>query len=189
MVNTSATGGYLLQNFTNNVADDALANAFQEMIVGVTGLDATLVRPSWQPQPPTQPSVMTDWCGVAVHLIESFDYPQMIFNKLYRNERIDLIISFYGPNSLALASALRDGIYVPQNYYGLSSQGIKLRSADNIVYFPELINSQYIPRADLPMNFYRMVQRTYPIECLVGAEVQITADNGDSVLVNISQEN
>jgi hypothetical protein len=198
--NTSATGGYLLQSSSNAATDDTLTNIFQEMIVGITGLDPTLVRPAWQPQPPTQPPVTTDWCAVAVSSYFPTDYPNFIHNSsgdgnsnLYRVERINTLVSFYGPNCTGYTGILRDGIYVNQNYLMLSTQGIKLRSVEEATYFPELINSQYVPRSDLPMNFTRMIQRTYPVENLLGAEVDIYADtpapNGAEEVVTISQEN
>lgn len=192
---TSSTGGYLVETSTDSLNDDALANLFQRMAVALTGLLPTLVRPRWQAQPATQPHVMTDWCAIGIISYDRMDYPQIIHNSagdgsdtLYRSEQINLLASFYGPNCVSIASALRDGLYISQNNQTLSLVGVQFRSADQIMYTPELINSQFVPRADLPMSFVRMVQRTYPVQNLLGAEVDCFADNGDRCVEIITQE-
>lgn len=196
--NTSATGGYLLST-SLSPEDDDLVDLFQGLVVGLTGLDPTLVRPRWQPQPPTQPAVTTNWCAIGVTKFEAIDYPQMVLDPatnyttvdMGRLERIDLIASFYGPNATSTAGSFRDGLYVAQNLYVLSQQGIKMRSADDMVYVPELINSQWIPRSDLHCSFMRMLGRVYPIEQILSASVQVTAntDQGDMTCTETIEEN
>lgn len=194
-LNTSSTGGYLVETSTDALNDDDLANLFQTMVVGLTGLTQTLVRPRWQPQPGTQPPVTTNWCAVGIISYDRTDYPQIIHNSdgdgsdtLYRLEQMNLLATFYGPNCVSLASILRDGLYVNQNNQILSLSGVKFRSADQIMYVPELVNTQFIPRADLPISFVRMVQRTYPVKNLLGVEVDCVTDNGDRRVEIITQE-
>src|SRR5690348_11528259 len=94
--------------------DDALAGILQEMIAGVTGLDPTLVRPRWQPQPPTQPQASTLWCAFGITGYTPFDYPQWSQDDTsgtqHRYERIDAMATFYGPQSSWYAGILRDGL-------------------------------------------------------------------------------
>jgi hypothetical protein len=222
MTNASTASGYITEVSSDSLGDDELGDLFQQLIVGLTGLDPTMVRPRWQPQPPTQPPVSTNWCAVGVINYDSTDYPEIIHNPagdgvsdFYRQERIDVLASFYGPNSNNIAGAFRDGLYVGQNHDTLSASGVKLRAADAITNVPELVNSQYIPRSDIPCSFMRLVHRTYPIRTIgtvkgviitengitdgsgdvangivstgVAAVVQISADNGDSCVETISQ--
>ncbi len=198
ITNTSAAPGYLQQIDTNVKGNVALTNLLQMAVIGITGLDPTLVRPRWQPQPPTQPPVTTDWCAIGIETFDLYDYPQIIHDgvnqvdNLYRLVRINLLTSFYGPNASALASALRDGFYISQNFGTLAQYGVRFRSAENIIYISELINSQYVPRVDLFLNFTHMIQRTYAIENLVGAEVDLSVDfplpNGSTNVVLITEE-
>jgi len=51
---------------TSPLMDAALDAVFQALVVGITGLPGTLVRPRWQPVPPTQPSVTTNWAAIGV---------------------------------------------------------------------------------------------------------------------------
>lgn len=197
--NSSSTGGFLQNTLGLPSNSPGVSDYLQQAIVGITGLDPTLVRPRWQSQPPTQPTVSTNWCAFGIESYDLYDYPIIIHNSsglgsddLYRLERINLLTSFYGPRAIGYAGLLRDGFYVEQNYAILSAQGVKLRSAENIVYVTELINSQYVNRADLFINFERMVHRNYLIENLVGAEVDISVDfpppDGSTSTLIVSQE-
>jgi len=163
--------------------DEDLGAIFQELVVGVTGLDPCLVRPRWQPQPPTQPPVETNWCAVGVTQITPTDYPQISQNedletaRLHRLEMISVLASFYGPRAGSYAAILRDGIYMVRNRDTLTQKsGIKLRSADEVTHAPELINTQFVGRADLPMTFMRFAERDYVQAILVGAAVKVYAD-------------
>lgn len=163
--------------------DEDLGDVFQELVVGLTGLDPCLVRPRWQPQPPTQPPVEVNWCAVGVIQITPTDYPQITQNedyetsRVHRLEMISILASFYGPRAGSYAAVLRDGLYIDRNLATLAQKsGIKLRSADEVTHAPELINSQYVGRADLPLTFMRFAERDYQQAILVGADVQVYAD-------------
>jgi len=175
--------GYI-QASGNPLNDDALAGILQAMITGVTGLPGNLVRPRWQPQPPTQPSVTTVWCAVGITSYTPYDYPAYTQDAddsgtLHRYERFDALATFYGPQSSFYAALLRDGIYIRQNFETLSAQGIKLRSVDETTHLGELINSQYVSRSDVPMSFVRFVERTYDsIPAIAQVSVSFLTDAG-----------
>lgn len=190
--NTSATGGFLLGTPLFPQTEDQLTNLLQGMTVGITGLDPTLVRPRWQPQPPTQPSADTDWCAIGILTYINYDFPEWtqdtnLSGTLHRLEELEVVASFYGPNSSINASVLRDGMYVQQNYQTMAAQGIKLCHIGDITHVPELINRQYISRSDVQLNFMRMVERGYPVETLVAAEVTFVTDNGLSCIETIKE--
>lgn len=167
------------------VEDDALTAVFQEAIAGITGLHPDLVRPLWQPQAPTQPEASIDWCGIGINSYTPVDYPQYYQQDITtalqaRLERIDVRTMFFGPNSSSNAERWRDGLYIQANYDMLAAQGIKLRSADEILHVPELINSQYISRSDVPCSFMRMVNRSYSGSDSIG-QVSIVFSNGEGL--------
>lgn len=192
--NNSSTGGYLSDiSDPSPLEDDELLNVFQVAVAAITDLDPTLVRPSWQAQPPTQPSADTNWCAIAVSTYIPTDFPVFLHDgvkqvdNVFFLEQLDFRAFFYGPRSFRYASILRAGLYVPQNFWGLSVYGIKLHSADQITNVTELINSQYISRADLTASFTRMIQRTYAVENILGAEVVVTTDDGHGFTSIISE--
>lgn len=182
MTNTSATGGYLRP--TNTVLDDgALLDFLHDVIAGVTGIGSELVRPSFQANPPTRPSIDVNWCGFAILNRRTEALPwskqQDSTTELQtRNELFDLMVSFYGPNCTAYAGILRDGLQVPQNLEQLFAAGIAPNGTQDIVYLPELINDRYYERADITVNMNRDVSRTYDILTLQSAEVSMEFDNG-----------
>ena len=185
--------GYI-QASGNVQNDDALVVVLHDMVVGVTGLPASLVRPRWQPQPPTQPSVSTAWCAIGITRYEPYDYPQWTQDDddsgtQHRYERLDALATFYGPQSSFYAARLRDGLYVWQNYTTLAAQGIKLRSVDEIVHLGELINSQYISRSDVPLSFVRFVEPVYPVPAIGQVSVSFITDTGLHCTITASQEN
>jgi hypothetical protein len=178
-MNTSATGGVLLP--TGAVADDdALDAIFQALISQVTGLDGSLVRPRWQPTPPKQPEPKVNWCALGVSTQEGDAGPWIAYDPVadntdyWRHEGIDVLSSFYGPNAQGMAKMLRDGLSIPQNTESLLP--IRFTSNGPIRQVPELVNQQWIRRADLALTFRRKVMRTYAITHLVSANVQLIDD-------------
>jgi len=187
--------GYVLASGSPPPNDDALAGILQAMIAGVTGLAGNLIRPRWQPQPPTQPSVTTTWCAIGITGYTPYDYPiwtqdDDTSGSLHRYERVDALATFYGPQSAWYAALLRDGIYIPQNHETLSAQGLKLRSVDETTHLGELINSQYVSRSDIPMSFVRFIDRTYDsIPAIAQVSVSFITDTGLHCTITASQEN
>ena len=187
--NSSATGGYLRQ--LNPVAsptewDDAITAA----IVGITGLPSNLVRPRWQPYAPNQPEATADWCAVGITSRTPTDYPSqwltdegMIQTRWYE---IEALASFYGPNYPAFAEMFRDGLYVQQNLEALAQSGLRLKNVGTSTSVPEQINSQWIPRVDLPITLSGVIDRTYNVLDILSSDGTITTDSGPSVGWSVS---
>jgi hypothetical protein len=74
--------------------DDDLDNAFQGLVVGITGLDQSLVRPRWQSNPPKQPEPTIDWCaiGVTSSQADTFAVVQHLFGDDITAPAGDLLI-------------------------------------------------------------------------------------------------
>lgn len=158
------------------------------LIAGITGLNATLVRPMWQPNPPVVPSREVNWCayGITSQRAE----PGGIYHdqkditgtpaQIVRHEQVDIICAFYGSECLGYAEVLRDGIEIAQNREALFLNGVGLNGFGDIIQAPELVNDVFFPRADVTMTLNREIRRTYNISHFVGAMGSILADDAKS---------
>lgn len=184
---SSATGGYLTPQYST---DDAvyLRRLLQSIIVGVTALQPSLVRPMWQPDPPPVPSISTDWCGFAIvaqrhekgSFHEQFDESGAV---LWRHEELDVLCAFYGPNCLTNAAVLRDGLEgFAQNREVMALNILGIGGFSDIVHAPELVNDRYFDRADITMVVRRELGREYEVLPFLHAQEWVKADRGESVL-------
>jgi len=182
--NTSATGGYL-QRTNAPVTQAQLEDAVQSLIQGVTGIPPDLIRPRWQPEPPNQPPAGTDWAAFGIIERETTGFPYISHanggsSTLYRWPILSLMVSVYGPNAEDNAEDLRDACYIAQNFEQLNLLGIRLIEAGSVTMVPDLINVQYINRADMRIRLATEQTRTYAIKDIVSADGTITADTGVS---------
>jgi hypothetical protein len=156
--------------------DQALDLFFQTIVAGVTGIPGNMVRPRWQyPEPPTLPSYSATWASVGVHDVNAEDYPWFdhfdngtyAFDLMLRQEQLEILCSFYGPNAMSYACALRDGMYVSQNCETLMLAGMGLTQVGNPIRAPEYIKNQLFNRWDITLFIKRTVQRRYAILSLL----------------------
>lgn len=182
MANTSATGGYLMPTTPSPAYDQPLDLQLQRVVVGITGMDGTLVRPRWQPRPPQQPDQSVDWCAIGIvrvgaayghHTRHVPDGDGSDETEAY--EDLELLASFYGPGCAGMAALLRDGLWVPQNREALRAGGLALTSADTVTLLGEYVTTEWRRRADLPIFLTRVVSRSYPILNLLEAQGSITS--------------
>lgn len=182
MANDTSTAGFL----TSAIPDDkALRDFFQVMIKGITGLDGTLVRPSWQPNPPKQPVNGTNWCAFGWKVVKADANAEIKTNLnglagiLTRNEDLEVLATFYGSSAYGYAAILRDGLEIAQNRDTLRANGIAFKGEDGIVHNPELINDVWYDRQDLTLKFSREINRVYGILSFEDASGLIVTDNID----------
>ena len=90
-----------------------------------------------------------------------------------------MLVTFYGPEAEACAGALRDGLYIQQNWEPLRAFGLKLHDIQDLARAPELVNQQWIDRLDVELVLRRQVERIYPMLNLDGADVILIATTGD----------
>lgn len=187
--NTSATGGYLTPSSTLPPNDDALEDILTELVAGVTGLDRNLVRPRFQTKPPKLPSVSTDWAAVGISDNDA-DFDAVVTHDgtgngettLSRNERFEVMVSFYGPNAEGYAKLFRDGLEIPQNREEINKYSINFVSVGTLRNVPEQVNNVWYKRRDLPVYFNRGETRTYAIENIAIADIEIHTDNVVNVI-------
>lgn len=184
-MNDSSTGGYLLPVESNPPAEDAALDAIlQSLIVGLTGLPGSMIRPRWQPTVPKQPEPSVNWCAIGVTEDDSDDYPAIVHigagdgrDQFYQNETLSVLASFYGPNAQSYAKIARNGLYIAQNREALTAAGLDVKGAKKIVSAPEMINLQWVKRYDLNMHFSRQVSRTYAVLNLLSSDGTLETDS------------
>lgn len=183
MPNTSATGGYLLPTSPAPLDDVALQDFMQDVIIGLTGLLNTLVRPSFQADPPTRPDIGVDWVGFACseHLPEAGNaYIEIngdgLGAKIKRHETFNLRCSFYGPNCQSFAGLMRDNLEIGQNRDQLHLAGMAYVDCTEIRQFPELVNKRYYNRADVTFRMRRELGRDYAVLSFASANGTINTE-------------
>lgn len=181
--NTSATGGYLSPVAPLPLTQQAIENLLHDMLATIMQLDPTLVRPRWQPQMPSQPSPTTNWCAFGITLRSRVDYPYVLHHnggpdEMRRQERLEVLISVYGPGCEDNAAAVRDALYIGQNWEALNAASIRLLDVSDITAVPELTNLQWINRCDLTLRCNRQVVTYYNILDIASSQGTITVDDG-----------
>lgn len=193
MPNTSATGGPLAPLPSPAPLDgQELLDKIQEWVVGVTGMEGTLVRPSWQPEPPNVPTAGEAWCALAIKRRPFDNYPAVVHgdnvDHFQRHERLDVLASFYdlgsGGEADALAGLLRDGCMVAQNLEALLP--IRLETVGDYIAVPALLKTRWQYRADLDITLIRQIDRDYRVLDLLGADITIQSDDGVVTSADIS---
>lgn len=192
MPNNSSTGGYLTPFGTSGELNDAAFTDFlQAVVVGVTGLPATMVRPRWQPDPPNwNPSPQTDWAAIGVvsrrpdkiaavaHRTAAGQLTQDGFDEVYRQEIIEILCSFYGPDSETNAELLSMGLQVYQNLEQMELSGIGFVEVDDMVSLGEFIHDRYLYRVDLGFKLRRAQIYQYPVLNVLSAQFAVNSDVG-----------
>jgi hypothetical protein len=183
-VNDSSTGGALLPLAApDTLQGQSFEDFLQQVLVGLTGMAGDLVRPRWQLEPPNLPDIGTDWCAFGITTWEADTYAAVTHqgagdgsDLLQRHETVDLLVSFFGPNCVALAARLRDGLQIAQNREVLVASGIGLQEASRLVRLPSLTKDRWLDRVDLSVILRRMVLRSYPVLNLLSAHGTIHTD-------------
>jgi len=165
---SSATGGYLPSTLTPLPGGLTLAQFIQTVIVGISGYPASSVRPSYQVEPPKQPDVLVDWIAFNIQIIAQDANAYVGMNEfdvtqLSRQEAINVVCSFYGPNSGDNVSAFVDGFQVTQNLEALTAADMGFTACGFPTRAPELVNERWVDRYDVTVTLARKVVRTYQI--------------------------
>lgn len=189
MPNDSSQVGYL-QPTATSLEDDAMADFLQSVVVGIVGLPGNLVFQRWQPEPPNYPDFGADWAAIGdtARTRDTFASVQHddTGDTVKRNETLDVLVSFYGPNARANTEKLAMGFSVAQNRETMTAQGYKLIEVLDPVITADLQNERWVPRIDQPFKLVRGVTYTYQVLDLLGAQVEIVPSDGEPININIT---
>lgn len=181
MSNDSSTGGPLLPS-SGPLEGQALNRFIQQWIVGISGLDGTMVRPRWQTEPSNIPDAGEAWASIGISVVSSDDFPFVDGVDLQRHEDLNLLCSFYdlGTNGLAsyYAALVRDGTAIPQNREVLTNAGMGLASVGALQAVPSLLKLRWLYRVDLPLVVRRAIQRNYDVLWVLSADGRLRTDAG-----------
>lgn len=184
MANDSTASGYLVPTAPSPPLEDAALDAvFQQMIVGLTGLPGSMVRPRWQATVPKQPDPSVNWCAIGITNSEPEANPVITHNPagngsdtFLRNEVLTVLASFYGPNASANAAQARDGVFMPQNNDMLTANLMGLVDVGPKRPAPELVNQQWVRRFDFEIRIRRQIVRTYNVLTILSASGTVDSD-------------
>lgn len=183
----SSTSGYLAPAALPEPLDDqALRRFLQPIVVQITGIPGNMVRPRWQAEPANLPDFGTDWVAMgatrrAREWNAAITHHSDGSDQLDRNEEIELLCSFYGPNAEANCAALSDGLQIEQNRDALFLNAMGLVDASEPIILPVLIKQRWTYRVDLLLTLRRHIQRVYPV--LNIAEADSTIKVADETLI------
>lgn len=174
----------------------SLENWLQHYVAAVTEIEASLVRPRWQREPPNIPDFDTPcWLSVGVTRkkpIGQWSYtghraapqtnePATGRDDMVRWEDCELLCTFYGPQCEVYSENFYSGCMVWQNRSVLRLVGLVLVEVGEQIRMPELIKNQWLDRVDRTVFFRRVVQRSYPVMSLISARgvIQLDSTGGD----------
>lgn len=98
---------------------------------------------------------------------------------LLRQEELEVLCSFYGPNAGKYAARVRDGVYIPQNREALFLKGLTLIRVGTLLAAPELFNNQWYRRVDLSIFLRRRIARSYAVLNVESAQGVVSAQDAD----------
>jgi hypothetical protein len=182
----SSTGGYLRPDPAGPapLEGQGLNDFIQAWIVGITGLDGTLVLPAFQGEPPNLPLASTAWAAFNITSYPTDDFPEIVHDPdangglgqdtYYGNEQADVLVSFYdiGTNGAAASNAklLRAGAAISQNLEPLQLAGFSLLRIGTPQPAPTLVKQRWQYRVDLPITLARRTVRAYLVRNVLSAD-------------------
>ena len=197
----SNVAGFLTPIDANPPLEDAnLVALFQRLIVGLTGLDGTMVRPRWQVTLPSPPSNSTTWVSLGISHrrgdTNAFVKHDPTLNGgdgadvVSRQEELEILCSIYGPSADDTYSLIRDGLSVGQNLDTLRAAKVSLIEVEGARGASVLLNTLWYYRLDMPFRVRRLIERTYPVLTILAADLVVYPQNEidtPSVPVTVSQ--
>lgn len=190
------TPGYLLPQSTLPLPKNLnLTQFIQTVLVGVSGLPGTLVRPKWQTEPPKQPDIEVDWMAFGIEIATPDANGYLAVNidgssDSQRHEDLEVSCDIYGPQALAIAGIIRDGFQVPQNRDALFVANMGFVNVSGARRIPDLVNERFINRRVMSVFLRREIQRTYAIPTLLSANGTIyTVTGNEEFLLPFNTDN
>ena len=197
--NNTATGGFLKPNPQPPTLDTSppgltFVEFIQQLLVGLSGFDGTLVRPEWQQEQPKKPDIDVNWLAfglgsstpdnnayIAIDEVKNGDVVTEV-PVLQRNELIQIIVSVYGPNSYDNLALIRDGFQLTQNLATLRQANVGFAYDTPAQHIPDFFNERWYDRWRCEFFIRRQLLRSYPLLTFLsanGTAYTQTAKNND----------
>jgi hypothetical protein len=186
----SSALGYLVPATSSLLEDAAFEDFLAAVVSGVTGMTPNAISPRWQVEPQVTPDVGSDWAALGVmrfepdaYAVQLHEAPSPGDDQLLREERLEVLCSFYGPGAWKNAGLLRDGLQIEQNRETMKAAAIAAGFAINLVesgepiFAPMLEKSRWLRRVDQPLVMVRQVRRTYSVFTLASSQGTIATEN------------
>lgn len=196
MSNSSLTGGYLKPNQTTSLPQGlSLTQFIQTVLVGISGISGTLVRPTWQQEPPKSAGIDANWIafGLTEQAPDANLFTQTDLDGVTHTQRqygLEVNCSIYGPDALDLASLITDGFQIQQNLDALKKANMGFVECSRASHQPDLLNQRWVNRIVMNIFLRRQINRTYPISSFIGANGTIhTVVGNEEYLVPFNTNN
>jgi hypothetical protein len=173
--NNSQAPGYLSPGVTTALPRQFTLDQFlQGILVGLSELSGSFVRPKFQQQPPLNPDINVNWIsfGVSRSVPDSFAFTGFDSENNYQyqmQETLEVAVGFHGPNALDTAYLVRDGFQIPQNLQALEAGLMGYTGVSSALRVPELVNERWFDRYEMTIFLRRETQRTYPVVNILSA--------------------
>ena len=95
---------------------------------------------------------------------------------MIRLQEIEILLSWYGPNSGNLAEVFRDGLQIGQNRDLLNAGNFGIVDIGEARRAPELFKQKFLTKYDQTLMLRRRTERVYPILTLLGYGVTLNTD-------------
>lgn len=164
-----------------------LTQYIQAMIVGVTNINGTLVRPKWQIAPPKQPDIATNWIAFGIQILtpDQLAYVGLLDDassaaSFQRQVLLQIDCGFYGSSAMENILIFQDAFQIQQNLDYLRAAKMGYRQITPAIRGPDLVNGRWVERLETSLYLTWQVQRTYAILSLESAEGTLhTTVNGE----------
>ncbi len=173
----SSTSGYIAPA-SSPAYGDALDDVLQSVIVGLTGIAGSLVRPRWQPEPPQQPAFTVNWVafGLVRQVNDTFAYvghnpAGAGSDEVQEDELLYVLHSFYGPECHSLCARFRAGLMLAQNRDALTAANIALVEVQEATHLPALLKERWVKRIDVTAVYRRRTSRTYNVLTITSGQL------------------
>lgn len=178
----STAAGFLVPTLVvaEPINDEAFEDLIQATIVGILGrIPPSLVRPRWQPNPPNQPDLDTNWVAFGIVHSEPDVYaaeiqaevpgaPATIMHHVVRTIRVNVLLSFYGPQSSANEATLRAGLSIGQNRDILLDNNVAVVELQGPTIVPALLKQTWVRRVDSMLILNRAIDHVYEVQSVAG---------------------
>lgn len=170
----------------------------QNVFTGISGLPGSMVRPSWQQQPPKEPVITDNWLSIGIinDKADANAYVGMLpngvnppINVTKRDEELTVRARFYGPQAYEYMGLTRDGFEIPMNLIALTQASMGFVEATEGVRVPDLVGEQWQDTWISNFVLRRQILRAYPILTFLSVSVSLTAqlDSGNFKTVSIDE--